>query len=264
MRAGKPSQTASFVALVRALADDGLLGMPGFRDPPVARLLSPGWRLARRAMAAMLGRARAEERAQAAARMLTIPLRVVAIDREVERAVAAGARQLVVLGAGLDTRALRMRALAGVDVYEVDHPDTQAYKRRAANGVPRVARSLTFVGVDFERDDVGRRLAEAGHHAGLPTVWIWEGVVMYLTDDALRSTLAAVARASAAGSTLLVHYPAPRAGRPRDRDAIWQQVMLRAWGEPQVGLRTPEAMHAALARAGFHVERDTRPAAWAA
>ena len=62
-----------------------------------------------------------------------IPLRVAKVDAELGAAIEGGCRQLVLLGAGLDTRAYRMPSLAGIPVYEVDHPATQAYKRRKAS-----------------------------------------------------------------------------------------------------------------------------------
>ena len=79
-------------------------------------------------------------------------LRTAAIDAAVVRAVEAGCRQLVILGAGLDGRAWRLNALREVDVYEVDHPDTQAEKRRRVDGLMQAASSVSFVPVDFARD----------------------------------------------------------------------------------------------------------------
>src|SRR5262249_31926837 len=135
-----------------------------------------------------------------------LALRTMAIDAAVRDAVAGGARQAVILGAGLDGRAFRMPELAGIDGFEGDHPATQAAKPAPAAAPPATARSLQFVAVDFERDALADRIAAAGHRPGEPTVWIWEGVVMYLRDEAVRATLAAIAARSAPGSTLVVQY----------------------------------------------------------
>jgi len=140
-------------------------------------------------------------RDRAIAELDAIPLRVSAIDRELEAAVSAGCTQVVILGAGLDTRALRMSVLAQVVVFEVDHPATQAHKRRKTSTLRPLARSLRFVPVDFERTDLTACLDEAGFEPEQTTAWIWEGVVMYLTDGALRRTLEHVAHGSAGGSS---------------------------------------------------------------
>jgi methyltransferase (TIGR00027 family) len=258
MHAERPSQTASLVAMARALAHDGFTTAQGFSDPVARSLLSRGWTIAYRMIARGLRRAKPEGRAKALAQLDVLPLRVLAIDAELTEAVAVGCRQLVVLGAGFDTRVYRIAALAGVDAFEVDHPATQQPKRRLTAALKPLARSLTYVTVDFERDDLAERLREAGHTADRPTVWIWEGVVMYLTDAALRSSLAAVAAASAPGSVLVVHYHLPGGEK---RKMIW---LLRFWSEPQIGLRSREAMHEELRRVGFEVVRDSAPDEWVA
>ncbi len=81
-----------------------------------------------------------------------MPIRVAAIDREIEAATTLGCTQLVILGAGLDTRAWRLRTLSGVATYEIDHPATQAYKVQRTRGIPRVAKSIAFIPVDLGAD----------------------------------------------------------------------------------------------------------------
>ncbi len=258
MRADRPSQTASLVAMARALAHDGFTTAKGFSDPVARSLLSRGWTLAYRFVARGLRKAKPEGRAKALAQLDVLPLRVLAIDAELAAAIAAGCRQLVILGAGLDTRAYRLDALADVDVFEVDHPATQAFKRSRAAALRPLARSLEYVTVDFERDALAERLRAAGHDPNRPTVWVWEGVVMYLTETALRAALAAIAGASAAGSVLVVHYHLPGAEK---RKMTW---LLGFWREPQIGVLTRDAMHAELRRAGLEVLRDSTPDEWTA
>src|SRR5258705_9079553 len=105
MRADRPSQTAWLVAMARALAHDGFTTAKGFSDPVARSLLSRGWTLAYRFVARGLRKAKPEGRAKALAQLDVLPLRVLAIDAELAAAIAAGCRQLVILGAGLDTRA---------------------------------------------------------------------------------------------------------------------------------------------------------------
>ncbi len=105
------------------------------------------------------------------------------------RAVEGGVRQIVILGAGLDTFALR-NPHGGPEIYEVDHPATQAWKLdRLAQAQITLPPWLVFVPVDFERDDVGEKLVAAGFHQNSPAFFTWLGVVPYLTQDAIGRTL---------------------------------------------------------------------------
>lgn len=260
MQEKRPSQTASFVAFARALADGGFTSLPHFSDPFARELLSPAWLLTHRAATRVTRRMRDKGRARTIAEMDVVPLRVAAIDAELESAVGAGCRQLVILGAGLDTRAFRMKSLAGVRVYEVDHPATQAYKRRKAAVLPIRAKSLDFAPVDFEADSLRARLGAAGHRADEPTVWLWEGVVMYLSDAGLRKTLDDITVCSAPGSKLLVHYHETSHAHPH---APIKRLLLLLWREPQIGERDPLVMQREIERAGFEILSDTRPGDWA-
>ena len=108
------------------------------------------------------------------------------------RAVEEGIRQIVILGAGLDTFALRNpHGARRIRIYEVDHPATQAWKRqRLAEAQIALPPWLILVPVDFERDDLGEKLAATGFQQNSPAFFTWLGVVPYLTQDAIRGTLA--------------------------------------------------------------------------
>ncbi|MGA7521473.1 MAG: class I SAM-dependent methyltransferase [Acidobacteriaceae bacterium] len=123
-------------------------------------------------------------------RLLTAARSRIAEDA-VSGAVERGVRQIVVLGAGLDTFALRNpHGARQVRVYEVDHPATQAWKRqRLAEAAIPLPPSLVLVPVDFERDDVGEKLVAAGFQPNAPAFFTWLGVVPYLTEDAIGRTL---------------------------------------------------------------------------
>jgi methyltransferase (TIGR00027 family) len=262
MRKRRPSQTASFVALARALAQDGFTTLPAFDDPYALALLSPRWRSAHRLLSAWMRRATPDQRERAIAQLDVIPLRAAAIDAALRAALAEGIGQLVILGAGLDTRAFRMAELGGVAVFEVDHPATQAYKRRRSRSLRSLAKSLTFVPIDFERATLAAALPAAGFRPEERTAWIWEGVVMYLSDEALGRTLDDIARLSAPASTLIVHYHEQKAPAANGEHRV-RRVLLALWREPQIGLRLREAMHAQMRRVGFEVVSDTRPREWA-
>ncbi|HET7457357.1 MAG TPA: class I SAM-dependent methyltransferase [Gemmatimonadaceae bacterium] len=256
MKADRPSRTAQFVALGRALADAGLSHVPDFRDPTARVLLSEKGKrsLAKTERAAQDGkRGMAFEMARVMADM--IALRTAAIDAAVRDAIAGGATQLVILGAGYDGRAWRMPELAGARVFEVDHPVTQGAKRARLAGLPPAGSEIRFVSIDFERASLDAVLERAGHDRASPTCWIWEGVVMYLTREAMRATLADVAARSAHGSTLIVNYHT-------QHRRFFSRLMFRLIGEPQISAWTPDEMAADLRSAGFVVGEDSGMTDW--
>jgi methyltransferase (TIGR00027 family) len=106
-------------------------------------------------------------------------------------AVERGTRQIVILGAGLDTFALRNpHGALDIRIYEVDHPATQAWKRELLSEAQiALPPWLILVPVDFEKDDVGEKLVAAGFQQNSPAFFTWLGVVPYLTQDAIGGTL---------------------------------------------------------------------------
>lgn len=113
------------------------------------------------------------------------------IDAALDRAIAAGATQLVILGAGFDSHAYRCRQLLEhVRVLEVDRAATQALKRtRVREALVEVPPNLTYVAIDFQHDDLGDVLARHGHDRTQRTFFIMEGVTMYVEEEGVRRTL---------------------------------------------------------------------------
>lgn len=257
MRADRPSRTAAWVALWRGIGGferDAVVRDPVARDlvPQPYRAVLDAAALAPRATGAALAAIHFLGRD----RFRHLPLRTRAIDDAVCDAVAKGARQLVILGAGLDARAWRLGCLRDVRVFEVDHPATQAYKRERIGSRAPAAREVVFVGVDFERQNLAERLAESGQDASTPTVFVWEGVTMYLTRPAIEATLAAVAERSAAGSRIAVTY---------QRDVGYRALglVVRLAREPFASYLEPAEIRALLEARGFRVEGDTSDPEWA-
>jgi methyltransferase (TIGR00027 family) len=116
------------------------------------------------------------------------------IDEALTRAVADGARQVAILGAGFDTHAYRFAdQLAALKVFEVDRPATQAVKRQRVGAVLGGAPpNLTYVPVDFQHEDWRTTLTRHGYDAGLRTFFILEGVTMYMPAAAAHETFAFV------------------------------------------------------------------------
>jgi methyltransferase (TIGR00027 family) len=183
---------------------------------------------------------------------------VVARSRIAEEALAlgVGARgvgQLVVLGAGLDTFAYRNPFGERLKVFEVDHPATQAWKRRrlgeAGIAVPD---SLIYAPVDFERENLSGQLAEAGLDPNVRTFFTWLGVVPYLTREAIGSTLSQIA-AHPGGAEVVFDY-----GEPREtidpalrRQYEERAARVAAAGEPFLSYFVPAELHAELRALGF-------------
>jgi methyltransferase (TIGR00027 family) len=255
MKATAPSRTAHFVALGRALADAGLSHIPDFHDPTARVFLNEkGKQSLAQTEEAARGRSGVKvEMARAMADM--IGLRTVAIDTAVKQAIANGATQLVILGAGYDGRAWRLPELAGVRVFEVDHPATQEDKRAHVSDLPPAIGQVSFVAIDFEKQSLKDVLNRAQHDRASPTCWIWEGVVMYLTRDAMRATLAGIADRSAPGSTLIVNYHTLHR-------RFLARLIFRLIGEPQISAWTPTQMADDLRAAGFVVREDSGMLDW--
>jgi len=192
-----------------------------------------------------------------------VSLRTAAIDDELGRALARGARQLVVLGAGLDSRAYRMQVLDGVRVFEVDHPATQADKIRHLRGQKARAADVRFLAVDFERDSLDAELARGGHDTEAPTAWIWEGVTPYLHRTAIESTLSVASARSAAASTMMVTYVEPElVSVPHVPLSILRAGFL-ALGEPIRCAMTSLETRVLFGDHGFDVVSDTGSEDWA-
>lgn len=254
------SRTAVLVCAGRAAAH-GRTSVSRFSDPTALALLPDdvrarieAYRATRTPPAGV--QARMAHEMLRANEALMVP-RTVAVDDAIREASAA---QLVNLGAGLDGRAWRMPELAETVVLEVDHPASQATKRARAAGLTLLAREVRYVPVDFTSDDLNASLAAAGHDPLSPTMWVWEGVVPYLTEREVRATLEVVAGRSAPASRLAVMYLSPSFGRFVGR--ALSSLLLRRRGEdvfeqePHRSFYPPARMRALLELHAFSVVRD--------
>jgi methyltransferase (TIGR00027 family) len=194
---------------------------------------------------------------------LYMQVRTRVIDDALRDFVAAGGRQILLLGAGYDCRAARFApelAAARAHVFEVDHPSTQARKREVLARAPMSgAVPTTYVPWNFETRPVAElpaALAAAGHDATLPTLTIWEGVTMYLTEPAIESSVAAVQRLSAPGSTFVVTYfERSRVDRPSAIRALVGRVVALS-GEPFRFGWAPADLPVWFDARGFALESD--------
>jgi methyltransferase (TIGR00027 family) len=219
------SHTAIMVAGLRALATDRV--NPICTDPWAATLAGgDGIALGRR-----FGETNPDFE-------LWIALRTAWIDGFIERHAGPGSAigQIVLLGAGLDSRAARF-GREGLTFFEVDHPETQLEKKaRLADLDDYPIDGATYVGCDFSRDSFMERLAAEGFRSDVPALFIWEGVVPYLDESDVRATLRTVAAESHPDSILLFDYIMKKmaeGNRLDDRDANLRRMV----GDMQEPLR---------------------------
>ena len=182
----QPSRTAEYMAMFRASEHAKGAGRRVFTDPLAVALLPGSLRLSAKLLAVrpvgeML--TRYIDRQWPGARTSGIA-RTRLIDDWIEESVGQ-AEQVVLLGAGFDTRAWRLAALDSVRVFEVDHPATAKVKRERLQAAGADLNRVTFVAVDFEIDDFEQRLRKAGFDPARRTIVVWEGVSQYLTGDAV-------------------------------------------------------------------------------
>jgi methyltransferase (TIGR00027 family) len=240
------SFTASLIAVARGLGGtDGVL-------PPDARLVHDpfGLRFATRSLAFVARHARLF--APLLERMLlAVQVRTRLIDDVLLTFLQEGGDQVLLLGAGFDCRAARFAGLlGGARVFEIDHPATQRVKRERLEDPPAV----TYLPWDFEARALGElpaALAALGHDARRPTLTIWEGVTMYLTEPAIDASVRAVAALSAPGSPFVFTYMDRAALRPRGLVVRLVRSLLTRGGEPLLFGFHPPSLPAWLAARAF-------------
>jgi methyltransferase (TIGR00027 family) len=181
------------------------------------------------------------------------------IDDLVRDAIQSEARQLVLLGAGLDSRGCRLDEATEIEVFEVDHPATQRVKKERLHAcMGRLPANIRYVAVDFERDALEAKLIESGYHPDVQAVVVWEGVIDYLTESAVQSTLAVLARLLAPSSLLIFTYTDKGAldGSKAFRGAHRWRSLSRAGGEPFLFGFNPDTLSEVLKSYRFQLESD--------
>lgn len=168
---------------------------------------------------------------------INMTLRTMHIDAKVRAAVAEGIGQLVILGAGLDSRAYRMtNELAKVRVFEVDFPPTQEDKKqRVKAALGKVPENVTYAGIDFAKQTLDEVLSAAGHRSSSKSLCVMEGVTMYLSADAVSSTLHFVSKNTAPGGGIVFDYFDRRLLEGEGQTPFYRSntTLYRSWGEPQ-------------------------------
>jgi methyltransferase (TIGR00027 family) len=262
MDQGQRSRTAEAAAACRAwhfLYSDAQMV---FEDPFALELTSPIWRVILKSPAISWLTTKLVLR-----RIFPIFAEILGRSRytedQLEKAIANGVDQYVLLGAGMDSFALRRKDLSQtIKVYELDHPASQMAKRRRLAELGRdLPTNLEFVPVDFEKETVTDGLVRSSYSAERPTFFSWIGVVAYLTRDAIFRTLESIRSFSAPGSELIIDYVISKellgANELRTVEAVERFVARR--GEPFVSYFDPIAFLSDVCSLGYEVLEHLSP-----
>jgi len=256
MQPGQPSLTALGAARLRA-AHQVLDNASILTDPLALRILGDDIEVS-------LDHARAHASGPRLRWFIAARSRIA--EEALTEAVNAGATQLVVLGAGLDTLAYRTPLAPRLRIFEVDHPATQAWKREmlAAASIA-VPQTLRFVAIDFERQTLAAQLQSAGFSATERSFFSWLGVTPYLTEQAILSTLSWIAQLPG-GTEVVFDYVNPAALVAPAGRAAHQRLAERvaSLGERFQSYLDTGLLCAKLSAAGFRHVDDIGPAEIAA
>jgi methyltransferase (TIGR00027 family) len=251
MREAHPSATAQRVALRRAAHQ--FLDVPKVFDDPLALRI-----LGEESVAELRSSIGAFQEGAARSLGAFLVARSRFAEEELARAVARGATQYVILGAGLDTFAYRNPySESALRVFEVDYPATQQWKQRllAESGIA-IPSSVTYAPVDFEHQTLADGLAQAGFDSQKTTFFSWLGVTPYLTRAALFSTFSYIAKTPPGGG-IVFDYAVPRSSLTEVGQVAFDSLASRvaAAGEPFQTFFDPQELAADLQRTGFrHLE----------
>src|SRR5262245_31397538 len=178
-------------------------------------------------------------------------------EDKLSNAIAKGISQYVIVGAGLDTFALRRPDLRDrLRVFELDHPVTQALKRdRLSQAALALPPNLHFCPTDFERDSIASSLSRSPYDPGIPTFFSWIGVTYYLTREGISHTLASIRTAAASGSEIVMDYVDSAVFLPENQSPAIRAVFDRVQrvGEPFISGFDPCTLAAELAALGFEL-----------
>jgi methyltransferase (TIGR00027 family) len=260
MKEGHESSTAAYMALFRAVEsarpEEGRL----FTDPLATPLLPTSLRLVAdvarlpvigRAVPAILDLGWPRTRSSGVVRTRLI-------DTMVQESLDDGATQLVLLGAGYDSRAYRLPLAQDVTVFEVDHPSTQRAKRERLGVSGASVDHVRFVSVDFELENVAGRLADVGFDEQARSIVVWEGVISYLSESSVDDNFELLSGICSPGSQVIFTYVDGRAldGSVEFEEARRWKGWVRLNGEPFVFGFHPDWLESHVAELGFRLDSD--------
>ena len=202
MKEKQSSRTAEGMALLRAIESSKPEGRRICFDP-IARLLVPG--ISYTLSKLVIDSGVYDRIGRGAVEFITARERY--IEDFLKSCLSEGLDQVVILGAGFDTRGYRIPGIEKTHVFEVDHPATQADKlKRLKKVFDPLPAHVTYIPIDFNTQTLAERLLAYGYDEQAKTLFIWQGVTVYLTEDGVDNTLAFIAHHSGPGSAVIFDY----------------------------------------------------------
>jgi methyltransferase (TIGR00027 family) len=149
----------------------------------------------------------------------SIAARVRYFDDFVAESLNDGFKQLVILGAGYDTRAYRMEGIGKVKVFEVDHPNTQPVKITKIKEIfGSLPDHVEYVSIDLENESLGQNLLNKGYDLSKKTLFLMEGLTMYISPETVDDILFFITKNSTRGSTVVFDYASRIANLNKHKD----------------------------------------------
>jgi len=190
--------------------------------------------------------------------------RTAEFDNQVRAAIQAGCKQYVILGAGYDTRGLRLGLPQDVNIFEVDQPKVQGQKRAKLSSIPglTIPSNVHFVAMDFNTDNIAELASHPSYNPGAPTVFTLEGVTPYIPKNATGSTLATAATISGPGSHFLLSYMPQDFWDAPEKCGDVDEIRKLKWltenlaSEPLISGWDAAELAETMQTNGFTVERD--------
>lgn len=184
-------------------------------------------------------------------------------EDSLEQAVKQGVEQYVILGSGLDTFTYRHpETLGKLQVFEIDHPDMQAYKRHRLDGMGwKQPEQLHFVPVDFLHENLTSALSRSTYDQNALSFFSWLGVTYYLTRDAVFNTLKAIVDIGAAGSTVVFDYVHSDVFIPEKTSQLMKLGLkfLQDKGEPWITGFESSSLAPELSSISLRIQEDLSP-----
>jgi methyltransferase (TIGR00027 family) len=206
MKQGKSSKTAEQMVISRAIESMKPEGERICHDPWAKDFLGPKYalltynRVLRRIVVSVIERLFPGHH-------YYVVTRTRHIDDTLKACMDSTLKQLVIMGAGFDSRAYRFPELKEIKVFEVDHPDTQAEKKEKVIKIfSSLPDNVNYVSVDFSKETLGEKLMQSGYSNDMKTLFIWEGTTPYISAEAVDETLAFVSSGSGEGSSIVFDY----------------------------------------------------------
>ena len=263
MKTRNRSRTAESAAAMRAIHLAVMAPPYIFEDPYAHLLTSPGWRLICRSRLLFIIGTRILYQG-----MLPILFQILARGRfaedQLEKAATAGIDQYVILGAGLDSFAIRRRDLAeNLRIFELDHPASQDSKKQRLKTLKiDIPENLEFVNVDFEIQSLEDALLNSSYSSARPAFFSWLGSLHYIAEPAVFKTLAGISKVAAPGSELVCDYAVTEDHAASEEEKAMFRKLKRFTarrGEPLLSMFDPSTFPDKVCELGFELIQNISP-----